>query len=107
MQVVTNLVTNAVNYTPTGGSVHVVVASGDDGDAIVYVEDTGVGIAPDHLPHIFQPFYRVGDTSEGTGLGLSITREIVEMHEGSIAVESEPGRGSRFTLTFARQVVNS
>jgi PAS domain S-box-containing protein len=107
IQVITNLVTNAIHYTPAGGSVHVAAASGSDGEAVVYVEDTGVGIAPDHLPHIFQPFYRVGDTAEGTGLGLSITREIVEMHEGSIAVESELGRGSRFTLTFAHQAVES
>ncbi len=107
IQVITNLVTNAINYTPEGGSVHIVAESDSNGHAIVYVEDTGVGIAPDHLPHIFQPFYRVGDAAEGTGLGLSITWEIVEMHQGSIAVESELGRGSRFTLTFACQAVNS
>jgi PAS domain S-box-containing protein len=102
-QVITNLVTNAIHYTAPGGSVHVTAESNSDGDIVVYVEDTGVGIAPDHLPHIFQPFYRVDESADGTGLGLSITREIVELHQGRISVESEIGRGSCFALRFARQ----
>jgi PAS domain S-box-containing protein len=102
-QVITNLVTNAIHYTAAGGSVHVTAESNNEGDIVVYVEDTGVGIAPNHLPHIFQPFYRVDESADGTGLGLSITREIVELHQGKISVESEIGRGSCFALTFARQ----
>jgi signal transduction histidine kinase len=103
MQVITNLVTNAINYTASGGTVRVVTSAHGNGEACVQVEDTGIGIASDHLPHIFQPFYRVGDKPGGTGLGLSISREIVEMHRGTIMVESEVGRGSRFTLLFALQ----
>ena len=101
-QVVTNLVANAINYTPAGGSVRVAAAR-NGSKAVIEVEDTGIGIAPDHLPHLFQPFYRVGETAGGTGLGLSIAREIVAMHDGAISVESAVGRGSRFTLTFALQ----
>jgi signal transduction histidine kinase len=103
-QVITNLVTNAINYTPEGGAIHVYASSERNNGtdyAVVHVQDSGVGIASDHLPHIFQPFYRVGDKAGGTGLGLSITREIVEMHGGHILVESEVGHGSRFSLKFA------
>ncbi|MDL1902921.1 HAMP domain-containing histidine kinase, partial [Anaerolineae bacterium CFX9] len=62
------------------------------------VSDTGIGIAPEDLPHIFQPFYRVVSEVEGTGLGLSIAREIAESHGGSIEVESHIGKGSCFSL---------
>lgn len=99
IQVITNLVTNAINYTPSGGSVCVKVSS-VDGSAQVAVADTGIGIAPENLPHIFQPFYRVVSEVEGTGLGLSIAKEIVELHEGVLAVRSEPGHGSTFTITL-------
>jgi PAS domain S-box-containing protein len=103
-QVITNLVTNAINYTPEGGAIRVYASAemtnGAD-YAVLHVQDSGVGIASDHLPHIFQPFYRVGDRAGGTGLGLSITREIVEMHGGHIQVESEVGHGTHFSLRFA------
>jgi signal transduction histidine kinase len=68
----------------------------------VHIVDTGVGIAPEHLPHIFQPFYRVVSHVEGTGLGLSIARQIVSMHGGELTVASTPGRGSTFTLRLRR-----
>ena len=100
-QLVLNLVGNAIQYTPAGGRVSVALAR--DGDrARLTVADTGVGIAPEHLPAIFDRFYRVDPgRSRGTGgagLGLSIARWVVEAHGGSIAAASEPGRGTEFTV---------
>lgn len=101
IQVVTNLVTNAIHYTPVGGQVCVsAFAEVCDGGGCVglSVEDTGIGIEAKHLPHLFQPFYRVTTGKEGTGLGLTIAKEIVDLHGGIIEVESAPGKGSRFTV---------
>lgn len=98
-QVITNLLNNAINYTPRGGSIHVQVEETPDRRvASIRVRDTGVGISPDNLPHIFQPFFRVVSEVEGTGLGLSIAKEITETHGGTIEVKSEMGKGSTFTV---------
>jgi signal transduction histidine kinase len=94
-QVITNLLSNAINYTPRQGRI-VVHLRTSGAHALVEVEDSGIGIAEDHLPHIFQPFYRVVSQVEGSGLGLSITREIVELHGGTIDVISKLGVGSTF-----------
>jgi len=96
-----NLIDNAVKFTPPGGRVEV----GGSADGTVYrfaVSDTGPGIPPDHLPHVFERFYRSEPArgTGGTGLGLSIVQAIARAHGGEVAVESEPGRGSRFTLTL-------
>lgn len=97
-QVLTNLVVNAIAYTPAGGRVLVEVAP-DDGWAVIRVSDTGVGIAPEYLMQVFEPFFRAaGATVRGTGLGLSIAREVVQLHGGEISVTSEQGRGSCFTV---------
>lgn len=98
-QVITNLITNALNYTPDGGFVTLSVTV-DPGEqqVVVRVVDSGVGIAADALPYIFQPFYRVVSAVEGAGLGLSIAREIVELHGGEIGVQSTAGGGSTFTV---------
>jgi PAS domain S-box-containing protein len=106
MQVITNLVINAINYTPINGRVRVALRAQDSGDnsqryAELRVIDTGVGIAHEHLPHIFESFYRIDERVKGTGLGLSISREIVEQHGGSISVESQEGEGSTFTIRLA------
>lgn len=98
-QVITNLVTNAINYTPTGGRITLRLSHFHDvtGDlALVEIEDTGVGISEEHLPHIFQPFYRIASEVEGSGLGLSISKEIIELHGGEIDVTSEYGVGTTF-----------
>jgi signal transduction histidine kinase len=100
-QVLVNLLGNAVKFSPPGGEVRLSTRR-EGGDALVSVEDHGPGIAPEHLPHIFERFYRV-DASRaratgGAGLGLAICRGIAEAHGGSITVESRPGKGSRFTL---------
>jgi PAS domain S-box-containing protein len=102
VQVVTNLVANAVNYTP-GGEVAVHTCwERQSGRVSITVRDTGLGIRPEDLPHVFDRFFRgsgreVAERS-GTGLGLSIVKEIVELHAGEITVESEPGRGSTFRV---------
>jgi signal transduction histidine kinase len=101
-QVVFNLVDNAVRFTPPGGTV-AVSADLDDDRVVVTVADTGVGIASEHLPRLFERFYRADparsrDDGGGTGIGLAIARSIVEAHGGRITAESEPGRGARFTF---------
>ena len=98
-QVVTNLVMNALNYTPDDGIVSVTLAQ-ERQYAIVCVKDTGVGIAPARIEQIFEPFVRLSENRQGSGLGLSIAKEIVEMHGGTIDVTSTLGQGSCFTLTF-------
>jgi len=100
-EVLNNLLTNAINYSPEGGKV-TVTARGVDNFVEIKVSDTGVGIAPEELPKIFYKFYRVKHPKTrqvtGTGLGLSIVKGIVEAHRGSIHVESVPDRGTTFTV---------
>ncbi len=99
VQVIVNLTVNAINYTPAGGRVSIELATEDDRMAVLRVWDTGVGIAPDNVAHVFEPFFRVNEaTIPGTGLGLSISKAIVELHGGSLAVESTPQVGSTFTV---------
>lgn len=98
-RLVSNLLGNAIKYTPGGGQVNVRLAG--EGDRVKFVvEDTGVGIAPDHLPHIFDRFYRVpsADAEKGLGLGLSFVAWIVKAHGGTVEVESKPQEGTRFTV---------
>ncbi len=100
-QVIYNLIDNAIKYTRPGGKVEICLEQ-DNGSAILKVKDTGVGIAKEDLPYVFDRFYRVDKarTREqgGVGLGLSICKEIVESFGGTIDVESEPGKGSVFTV---------
>ena len=102
-QILTNLVGNACQYTPTGGEI-VVSARVRDGEAHISVRDTGIGIIPENLTKIFDRFFRADDPlvqeTPGTGLGLSIVKSLVEMHGGRIWVESEMGEGSTFTFTL-------
>jgi heavy metal sensor kinase len=101
-----NLLDNAIKFTPAGGSVVVRLAIAD-GLARVEVADTGIGIPPDHLPHVFERFYRVDPARagevEGVGLGLSICRSVAEAHGGHIRIESVVGRGTRVTLLMPSQ----
>jgi len=104
-QVVANLVGNAVKFTPRGGSVRVEAQPTEDG-ARIDVTDTGVGIDAAELPHIFERFYRGSRSNEargsGSGLGLAIVRSIVDMHGGTVTVETGTDRGSRFTVHLPR-----
>jgi signal transduction histidine kinase len=99
-QVLVNLLTNAVKFTPAGGSVEVRARVEAD-RLVVEVSDTGPGIAPEHLERIFEPFGRIGgrgEPDEGTGLGLSLVRRLVELHGGTVRVHSRPGEGSTFAF---------
>lgn len=103
LQLLLNLLDNAVKYTPSGGRIDVRYRR-LDGEVEIIVADTGAGIAPEHLPHIFDRFYRVDAARSraegGSGLGLAICRWIAEAHGGTITVESEPGAGTTFTVTL-------
>ncbi len=102
-QVLTNLIDNALKYTPAGGRVQVSVTL-DNGDVAVAVSDTGRGIRPEDVPHVFERFYRADRSrtrgSGGTGLGLAIAKHIVEAHGGRIGVRSQMDEGTTFTFTL-------
>ncbi len=100
-RLVSNLLGNAIKYTPSGGEVKVRLIRSFDQVKLI-VEDTGVGIAPDHLPHIFDRFYRVpsADPEKGLGLGLSFVAWIVKAHDGTVEVESKLDQGTRFIVTL-------
>ena len=112
-QVILNILANALHHTPAGGAIRL-TARMAGGDAEIAVADTGVGIASEDLPHVFERFYRAGGdvradalrdaSSHGTGLGLYICRQIVEAHGGTIAVKSTLGKGSRFTVRLPLEV---
>jgi two-component system phosphate regulon sensor histidine kinase PhoR len=101
---VTNLLSNAVRYTPEGGTIEVLWQAIGSGGGQLVVKDTGVGIPREHLPRLAERFYRVdsGRSREngGTGLGLAIVKHVVERHGGELGVESDVGRGSTFRLRF-------
>ncbi len=102
-EIASNLIDNAIRYTPKGGRVEVLLYP-HEGDIIFQVSDTGIGIPPEDLPHIFEEFYRSRNAKEfaheGTGLGLSIVKSAVEAHNGEIEVFSELGKGTTFTVTL-------
>jgi signal transduction histidine kinase len=102
-QILVNLLSNAAKFTPEGGRIQV-EACVEDHVLRTSVTDTGVGIRREEHEAIFDKFYQAGATTkgvrEGTGLGLAITKRLVEQHGGEITLESEPGRGSRFTFTI-------
>ncbi len=105
-QILLNLLSNAVKFTPEGGRVEI-NARQDEHQVVIAVSDTGVGIAPEDHEAVFKEFRQVGDDytrkSEGTGLGLTLTRRMVELHGGTITLESAPGQGSCFRFTLLRQ----
>jgi len=100
-QIMYNLVSNAVKFTPAGGSVEVLGSRSENGIRVA-VSDTGIGISKDGIKHLFKPFKQIDSALsrkyEGTGLGLVLAKKFVEMHGGRISVESEPGKGSTFTF---------
>jgi two-component system heavy metal sensor histidine kinase CusS len=102
-----NLLANALQHTSTGGRVTITVLESEDQSVEVRVSDTGAGIGPEHLPRIFDRFYRADRARsrrpEGTGLGLAIVKSIMDLHGGSASIESEPGKGTTVTLRFPPQ----
>ncbi|MGH2452790.1 MAG: sensor histidine kinase [bacterium] len=105
-EVVENLIANALRYTPAGGAIGVTASATaarparSGGGVVVTVADTGSGIRPEDLPHVFDRFYKTRD-SHGSGLGLTIAKNLVEAHGGTITAESGPGTGTTMRLTFA------
>ncbi len=96
-QVLVNLVVNALQAMPQGGTLRIQTLAQRE-DVILVVEDTGIGIPPEHLSKIFTPFFTTKDIGQGTGLGLPVVHGIVSAHGGTIQVESRPGKGTRFTI---------
>ncbi|MFD0726082.1 phosphate regulon sensor histidine kinase PhoR [Lysobacter brunescens] len=106
-----NLVSNAIRYTPAGGKIRIRFLPERDGGVSLAVEDTGYGIPAAHLPRITERFYRVSTSrsreSGGTGLGLSIVKHVLNLHQARLEIESEVGRGSRFACRFGRERVRA
>lgn len=106
-----NLVSNAIRYTPAGGKINIRFSMERGGGPRLSVEDTGYGIPEAHLPRITERFYRVSTSrsreSGGTGLGLSIVKHVLSLHQARLEIESEVGRGSRFTCRFGRERVRA
>jgi two-component system, OmpR family, heavy metal sensor histidine kinase CusS len=98
---VSNLMDNALRFTPENGSIHIALSK-RDADFEVAVSDTGCGISPEHLPRVFDRFYRAESSrgSDGTGLGLALVKSIVDLHGGSARIESKIGQGTTIKLTF-------
>ena len=107
-EAVVNFITNAIKYTPDGGTISVVVRTLDDGDSCVEVHDSGIGILPEDQAKLFRDFVRLKrpdgrpDNIEGSGLGLSIARRIAEIHGGRVGLSSEPHQGSTFYFVLPR-----
>jgi len=105
--VLSNLISNAIKFTPRGGRIEIAVAA-DQEELNVSISDTGVGIPREELSRLFDPFYQVGDSLRrehpGLGLGLSIAKELVELHRGRIRVSSELGKGSTFSFSLSRHL---
>lgn len=101
-RVISNLLRNALQHTPMGGEIRLSISQSDDGSAEIRVQDTGCGIAAEHLPKLFDRFYRVNAarSEEGTGLGLAIVKSIMDMHGGTVSIDSKPGRGTIISLHF-------
>jgi two-component system heavy metal sensor histidine kinase CusS len=103
-QAISNLLSNALNHTPRGGQVLMRASQRADGGLAVVVSDTGCGISPEHLPHIFDRLYRADPARSthpnGAGLGLAIVKSIMVLHNGSVEVESQKGKGASFKLIF-------
>jgi len=99
-----NLLTNAVKFTEKGGSVTVSGGLGADGGTVITVTDTGIGIAPENINKVLEPFGQVALSMtrdhEGTGLGLPLVKSLIELHGGRLAIDSAPGTGTRVTIAF-------
>jgi two-component system NtrC family sensor kinase len=98
-QVVLNLLNNAADAYPNGGTIHLELKTRED-KVILLITDNGTGIEPENLGKIFEPFFSTKSTVNGTGLGLPVSHGIIEKHHGRLEVESEPGRGTICTITL-------
>jgi len=103
-----NLASNAVRYTPAGGKIHLVWRENEDGVKFM-VEDTGIGISPEHISRLTERFYRVDKSrsreTQGTGLGLAIVKHVLLRHGGTLKISSEPGQGSAFVVCLPKTAI--
>jgi signal transduction histidine kinase len=106
LQVLTNLIVNSIQAMPNGGRLTISTSS-RDGNLLLTIEDTGIGMSDEVTKKIFNPFFTTKDIDEGTGLGLSVVHGIVTSHGGTIEVESEVGRGTKFTVRLPVQAMPS
>ena len=110
IQIITNLLTNAVKYTPSGRITLSIQGKISGGRLMlkIMVSDTGIGIAKENIPYLFDSFNRVGEFKnykiEGTGLGLTITKQLIDLMDGEISVDSEPGKGTTFTVVIPQEI---
>jgi two-component system, NtrC family, sensor kinase len=102
-QVFINIILNAMDAMPQGGTLRIELAE-TAAEVVIKIADTGIGIQEKHLPHIFDPFFTTKGVGKGTGLGLSISYAIIKEHEGHITVESEAGKGTRFTIAVPKDL---
>ncbi len=106
-QIVLNLVSNSLKFTPAGGKIRLEILVGDDQGLLLVVEDTGIGIEESNIEKALEPFGQVGDIYsrpfEGTGLGLPLAKSLAELHGGSLSLESQPGKGTMVTVRFPPQ----
>jgi signal transduction histidine kinase len=98
--VFTNLLLNARDAIPAGGSIRISTLPADDHSLTIEVSDSGIGIAPENVAKIYDPFYTTKGVGRGTGLGLAVSYGIVQEHSGHISVESTPGQGTKFRITL-------
>jgi len=109
-QVLLNLCSNAIKFTPPGGHVHVIADQADNGGFLISVRDTGIGMTPEQIPLALEPFRQISSpfarNTEGTGLGLALVKLLVECHDGSLCIESEINKGTvvKIVLPLARTV---
>jgi signal transduction histidine kinase len=105
-QILTNLMTNAIKFTPEGGMVALTAQLNADEDMVIRVKDTGIGMSAEEIPIAMSPFGQIESAlsrkNQGTGLGLPLTRALVELHGGTLALESEVGKGTTVSLTFPK-----
>ena len=103
-QILLNLLTNAIKFTPAGGSVVVEAGLDEGGGIVIGIRDSGIGIEPEEIPKVLEPFSQGGDvmsrSQEGTGLGLSLAKSLTEMHGGTLSIDSQLGKGTRVTVSF-------
>jgi len=106
-QVLTNLLTNAIKFTPEGGTVTLSAERAEDDSLVIKVQDTGIGMTPDEIPIALAPFGQIESAlsrkNQGTGLGLPLTRALVELHGGTLTIESEVGKGTTVVLSFPKE----
>lgn len=112
MQVVVNLLSNAIKFTPDGGTIEVRVRPLQDGGVAIDVEDNGVGVEAAEIPRLFTAFAQAKDLSvrtheQGTGLGLALCKQLIELHGGSVHMQSVPGQGTTVTVVLPKYRVRA